>query len=97
MVHRVTCNLTVTKKGLILYRRNHTGRIELVKQESVFSPTTKKIATMLTLESGLEQEEVAIKTTHVETMETGSISKPWDISWFSEENTNTFFNDNNSN
>lgn len=85
MVHRVTYSVSVTKKGLIWNRRGLIGKIELAKQELVFSPITIMDAGMLIPESGLEQEGQRMTTTRVETMVAPHTSKPWGTSWYSEE------------
>ena len=61
------------------------GKIELAKQELVFSPITIMDAGMLIPESGLEQEGQRMTTTPVETMVAPHTSKPWGTSWYSEE------------
>ena len=100
LVHRVTYTVTVTRKGLILNRRELIGRIELAKQGLVFSPITITDAEMLIPESGSEQEGRVMTTTRVELMLERYTSKPWDTYWSSNEkkvhsvinNINTFVN-----
>ena len=88
LVHRPRYNATATRKGSMLWALV----LETLKQESALLATSKMTATAVIPESGLEQEDILMTSTRVETrqnthqiMETNT-SKPWVTSWCSKTN-----------
>ncbi|PFX22538.1 hypothetical protein AWC38_SpisGene12928 [Stylophora pistillata] len=85
---QIHCN----KEGFLLLSQSaHTGRIKLLKQESVLSPTMPITVMMSIPESGLVQEVRMMTTTRVESLQTRAVLimgrgslKPWGTSWCSD-------------